>query len=112
MKARCPEFTAKLEEKLLKGDVYDGKWLKEVRGLANESKASMQEAIKVSDSMLSAIENNEFDRLPQPVYVSGFIKSYCKYLGIEDTKTICDSFMSLYHQSHEKNPAKWTRKSN
>ncbi|TET54432.1 MAG: helix-turn-helix domain-containing protein [Actinobacteria bacterium] len=43
----------------------------------------IEENTKIRSRFLKAIEKNEFDVLPGPVYVKGFIRSYANYLKIE-----------------------------
>lgn len=111
--ARCPEFLEKLSAMLEGSTCYDGAWLQGIRELAGETREAMQEVIKISPDILEALENNEFDRLPQPVYVKGLIKSYCKFLGIDDSKAICAGYVSLLNENpSEKNSTKWKKKQN
>ncbi|MGI6226607.1 MAG: helix-turn-helix domain-containing protein [Peptococcales bacterium] len=47
-----------------------------------------QEATKIRIKYLEAIEDGQFDIIPGKVYLKGFIKSYAKFLAIEDNEEI------------------------
>jgi cytoskeleton protein RodZ len=50
------------------------------RGLTIEQVA---QDTRISARFLEALENEEFDELPAPVYVRGFLRSYCNYLHLD-----------------------------
>ena len=64
---------------------------REKRGLSHEQIA---ELTRLRRHMVAALEEEAWDRLPQPVFVKGFIKSYAKALGL-DQKEVLD----LYEQA-------------
>jgi cytoskeleton protein RodZ len=64
---------------------------REKRGLSHEQIA---ELTKLRRHMVAALEEEAWDKLPQPVFVKGFIKSYAKALGL-DQKEVLD----LYDQA-------------
>ena len=39
---------------------------------------------------LQALEDEQFDLLPAPVYVRGFLRSYCRYLGIDSAPLLAE----------------------
>jgi cytoskeletal protein RodZ len=43
---------------------------------------------RIGKNYLSAIENNSFDKLPNPAYVKGFLRVYARYLGIDADKVV------------------------
>lgn len=43
---------------------------------------------RISRHYLQALEDEHFDLLPAPVYLRGFLRSYARYLGIEDDPLI------------------------
>ncbi|MGD9934815.1 MAG: helix-turn-helix domain-containing protein, partial [Dehalococcoidia bacterium] len=53
---------------------------REQRGLTIEQVA---QDTRISQRFLEAIERDEFDALPAPVYVRGFIRSYSSYLRLD-----------------------------
>ena len=64
----------------------------------------MQERIKVSIGYLRAIETNRFERLPQAVYVKGFLRSYFRYLDVPESDKLVNAFSARLTdwQSHKK----------
>ncbi len=51
---------------------------------------------------LQAIENKEFHLLPDPVYTKNFIKTYAKFLGIDEKPIIQDYDDYMHEQKKEK----------
>src|SRR5262249_2612020 len=58
-----------------------GAYLRGLREAKHGSLADMARATRVSESQLSAIESDRFLELPAPVFVKGFIRAYCHFLG-------------------------------
>jgi cytoskeleton protein RodZ len=42
----------------------------------------------ITQTVLSALENDEYERLPAPLYVKGYIRRYCSILGIPDNEVL------------------------
>lgn len=78
--------------------IGDGKLFKELRTNAKISLEQMQEHIKVPMDTITNIEENRFERLPQAVYVKGFLKSYCRFLGIGSSDHLIDAYMVRYRE--------------
>lgn len=64
---------------------------REAKGLSLEQ---VEEATKIVRSYLQALEDEEFERLPAPVYVKGFLRNYASYLGLD-----AQEVLSLYSAS-------------
>lgn len=58
---------------------------RELRGITLEEIA---QETKISFQILSYIEANQFDRLPEGIFRESFIRSYSRYLGINEEKTV------------------------
>ena len=54
---------------------------REKRGLSH---AQISELTRLRPRILEALENEEWDLLPSPAYVKGFIRSYGRVLGLEE----------------------------
>lgn len=65
-----------------------GEYLKRERELRKVSLAAIFEATRVPMKCLEAIEADDYDQLPHPTFVKGFIKSYCKVLGLDETDAV------------------------
>jgi cytoskeleton protein RodZ len=48
----------------------------------------------ITQTVLSALENDEYECLPAPLYVKGYIRRYCSILGITDSEALA-SYDSL-----------------
>jgi len=59
-----------------------GRFLKQLRELEGLSITQMATDIGLSTSQVVALENDDNENLPAPIYVRGFIKRYCAALGI------------------------------
>lgn len=54
----------------------------------------ISETTKLRPIILEAIENEDWDKLPSPVFVMGFVRSYARALGIDE-----DTVLALYQSS-------------
>jgi cytoskeletal protein RodZ len=55
-----------------------------LRSLRQDKQASLEEmarATRVGSNQLEALEADRFEELPAPVFVKGFIRAYCHFLG-------------------------------
>lgn len=90
--AGSPGLLEKFEELTSASDPGDGDLFRQLRELANVNIDEIQERTKVCVSYIQAIEENRFERLPQLVYVKGFIKSILKYLGVPNAETYVEAY--------------------
>ncbi len=65
-----------------------GGYLKKEREARGISLEEISEVTKISMEFLRAIENNEFNKLPAEVFVIGFIKSYAKFIGLDENEVV------------------------
>lgn len=70
----------------------DGELFRKLREAAGVSPEEMQERIKVSIGYIQAIESNQMEKLPQAVYVKGFLRSYFRYLAVPGFETLVTAF--------------------
>ncbi len=76
-----------------------GKKLREAREAKGLSLEQVEEETKIVSSYLQALEEEEFERLPAPVYVKGFLRNYASYLGLDPQEVL-----SLYSASAAPTP--------
>lgn len=69
-------------------DCGDGAILVKLREAINIGIPEIQERTKISLEYIRAMESNRFERLPQVVYVKGFMRSYLKYLCVPNADKI------------------------
>jgi len=84
------EFKRLIEE----NDPSDGDLFRQLREAAGVSIEELQDRTKVSVCYITDIEANRFDRLPQLVYVKGFLRCIFKYLGVSES----DHLVTAYAQ--------------
>jgi cytoskeletal protein RodZ len=65
-----------------------GESLRRERELRGVTLREVSEATKINVRYLEALERNEFDHLPGGVFIKGFIKSYARYIGVDDSEMI------------------------
>lgn len=65
-----------------------GENLRRERELRGVTLAELAEATKVSVRYLTALENDQFDRLPGGVFNRGFVRSVARYLGLDEREWV------------------------
>ena len=76
----------------------------ELKKAREDKQLSLEEAAektRIDEKYLAALENAEFSRLPDPLYVRGFIRRYTKLLEI-DAKPILDAYKKWEQEEHPK----------
>jgi flagellar biosynthesis protein FlhG len=88
--------TEALQEKFAQligeADPSDGDLLRQLREAAGVSVDELQDRTKVCLQYIRDIEANTFDRLPQVVYVRGFLRSILKYLGVQGGEELIKAY--------------------
>ncbi|MFH0814001.1 MAG: helix-turn-helix domain-containing protein [Pseudomonadota bacterium] len=74
---------------------FPGKYLKAERESRNLSLKEVSESTKIKERFLKDIEDDQYEHLPHPVYVKGFLNIYAKYLGLDPNDII------LRHQKYQ-----------
>ena len=95
-------FKEKLAELVANNDPGDGALYRQIRETMDISLKEVHNYTRVMESYLLAIEENNYGKLPPPVYTRGFIKSYLQYLGISQV----DPFVTRYMEHY----TRWMRK--
>lgn len=65
-----------------------GTTLREAREQKGVSIAQAQQATKIRQAFLEALEKNDYSILPPAVYVRGFVKNYSSYLGLDPQQMV------------------------
>ena len=60
--------------------------------------------IRIRTRYIEAIENSEFDQLPDPVYTKNFIKTYARFLNIDENPVLQDYDAYLNAHREEQTP--------
>ena len=82
-----------------------GATLREARMRARIDISEVEASTKIRAKYLRAIENEEWDLLPGPVYVRSFLRTYGEYLGL-DWRMLTDEYKRRYEgpSDHELRP--------
>jgi transcriptional regulator with XRE-family HTH domain len=82
-----------------------GSTLREARIRARIDMSEVESRTKIRAKYLRAIENEEWDLLPGPVYVKSFLRTYGAYLGL-DSRMLVDEFKRSYEgpSDHDATP--------
>jgi cytoskeletal protein RodZ len=81
-----------------------GSILREARMRDRIDISEVEAQTKIRAKYLRAIENEEWDLLPGPVYVKSFLRTYGDYLGL-DSRMLIDEFKRRYeHPSEDARP--------
>jgi len=74
---------------------FDGAFLKGAREACQASLEDVAEITKIGKHYLRAIEDNDFERLPAPVYVRGFVAEYARVLSLNSDE-VSKHYMELF----------------
>src|SRR5947209_7318887 len=80
-----------------------GQSLREARMRARIDITEVERATKIRARYLRAIENEEWEALPGPVYVKSFLRTYSDYLGL-DSRALVDEFKRRYERPSDHEP--------
>jgi DnaJ-class molecular chaperone len=86
-----PEVQA-IRDKINSNELVSGKDLKEMRQALGVELQEIFEVVRISVSILQAIEANEFQRLPSLLHLNNFLKSYAEILHL-DTDKVVDGYI-------------------
>lgn len=67
-----------------------GERLKREREVRGVSLSEISQATNIQNRHLSALEENDFDALPGPVFVTGFLRAYSHHLGLDADKLVIE----------------------
>lgn len=65
-----------------------GQALRDARERKGVTLAEAQQATKIRQAFLQALEQENYSILPPPVYIRGFLKTYSNYLGLDAQSTV------------------------
>ena len=80
-----------------------GSTLREARVRRKLTLQQIEEDTKIRVKYVQAMENEDFDIIPSPTYVKGFLRTYSEYLGL-DPRMILDEYRSRYMPNEEIEP--------
>jgi cytoskeleton protein RodZ len=80
-----------------------GSTLREARIRAQIDVTEVETRTKIRAKYLRAIENEEWERLPGPVYTKSFLRTYGDYLGL-DSRMLVEEFKRRYEVPYDHEP--------
>ncbi len=93
------------EQQPLEAVESPGKRLRIARQAKGMSQGDIATHLHLSQSIVQALENDDQDRLPGPVFVRGYLRNYARFLGLDDD-SILDRFGNAQtDHSHRLTPA-------
>jgi curved DNA-binding protein CbpA len=87
------EVKSEIENEILNQTVYDGPFLRKVRQYKNINLEQLSKETRVSRSYLAAMESDDFDALPAPVFLRGFLVQTARILGLDENK-VASSYLA------------------
>jgi len=83
-----------------------GELLKHEREAQGKTIEDVARATKVSTLILEALEVDHFSVLPAPVYVKGHLRTYARFLGLNED-AIVDKYLRFTQQRESEEPDEW-----
>src|SRR5207302_2922527 len=65
------------------------------REMRDVSLEEIAEATKIGTRSLRALEEQDFDKLPGGIFNKGFVRSYARYLGLDEEQAVADYMAAL-----------------
>lgn len=79
-----------------------GEKLRQARESRGITISEVAEQTRISRLYLESIENNDYRTLPGGIFNKGFVKSYAKYVGIDDQEALRDYAQLISDQGEDK----------
>lgn len=89
------EINPELEKEIQAFEAWDGKMLQKVRLYKGVTLEQMSDEIRVIKSTLVALEADDVEALPVPVFTRGFVVQITRMLGLDERK-VTDSYMKFF----------------
>ena len=85
-----------------------GSVLYDARISAGKTVLETAEALNLLNSYVEALENNDYSRFNSPLFARGYIKSYARYLGLDETPLLkdCDRICRREEESKDQKPTR------
>ncbi|HOD50813.1 MAG TPA: helix-turn-helix transcriptional regulator [Candidatus Hydrogenedentes bacterium] len=83
---------------------FPGDELRERREARGLTLTETYKRVHIPIRYIEALEQSNFEELPEPCFVKGFLKSYCAFLDLN-----AERFINLYHESVEPAPIRILR---
>lgn len=85
----------KVSDEIMSKELISGSDLRKLRKVLGIELDEIFKTIRISISMLEAIENNQFENLPSLIYLKNFLKSYAQVLCLDPQKVVDGYLINL-----------------
>jgi transcriptional regulator with XRE-family HTH domain len=84
-----------------------GEKLRQAREAKGISVSEVAEQTRISPLYIQSIENNDYKPLPGGIFNKGFVKSYAKFIGVDEQEALADySRLAAEHEATAEQPFK------
>jgi cytoskeleton protein RodZ len=83
-----------------KVDIGPGIQLRKARERQGLDQAKMAAQLHLSQAMIAALESDDFEKLPGPVFVQGYLRKYARLLGVSE-EAVIKAYQGLFPISDE-----------
>ena len=80
-----------------------GERLQREREMRSITLQEISNSTKISTRMLKALEDEDFARLPGGIFNKGFVRAYCRFLGIDEEQAVAD-YLAALAENEKKTP--------
>lgn len=94
------EIDEPFEAQISTQEFFDGVFLGKIRKYKKVKIEDFSQKTCISQKYLYAIEDNNYNALPAPVFTRGYVVQYCKFLDLDANKVV-PTFMKLYQNGRE-----------
>ncbi len=74
-----------------------GEYLKESRLLKKATLSDVFNTIRIRENFIEALENNQYDLLPERTYALGYLRSYANFLELPNVEKLVQYLDKTYH---------------
>src|SRR5579863_4001975 len=85
-----------------------GERLQREREMRSITLQEISGSTKISTRMLKALEEEDFKKLPGGIFNKGFVRAYCRYLGIDEEQAVADYLAALAENDKSEGEKKTT----
>jgi len=80
-----------------------GERLQREREMRSITLQEISNSTKISSRMLKALEDEDFAKLPGGIFNKGFVRAYCRFLGIDEEQAVAD-YLAALAENEKKTP--------
>jgi cytoskeletal protein RodZ len=86
-----------------------GQFLRQTREAQEKTIDEVAKATRMSRQIVGALEEDRFSVLPAPVYVKGHLRTYARFLGLNEDDVV-QMYMRFTQQQDSAEPDEWARR--